>query len=214
MKFRGLILDLDGVLVNTDEYHYEAWKETADRLGIYFDRIINNRLRGVSRRESLEIILERYEGELSEYKKKEVLGNKNGIYLSLLREMSPKDLDKSVLDTLHKLRDKGLKLSIGSSSKNARVILEKIGLGDFFDAISDGNNITNSKPDPEVFLKAAAMIGLIPSECLVVEDAIAGVEAAKAGGFACAAIGDALKSNLPEYKLSKFSDLLKIVRYA
>ena len=211
MKYKGVIFDLDGVICTTDEYHYAAWKEMADGLCIYFDRSINNRLRGVSRRESLEIILERYDGVMSEAKKEEILTHKNNIYLNLLQSMSPKDLDKSVLDTLDKIRAKGLKLSIGSSSKNAKIILEKIGLGGFFDAISDGNSIINSKPDPEVFLKAAAMIGLAPDGCLVVEDAIAGAEAAKAGGFACAAIGDALKSSLPEYKLNKFSDLLKIV---
>ncbi|MCL2369638.1 MAG: beta-phosphoglucomutase [Firmicutes bacterium] len=211
MRFEGIIFDLDGVICSTDEYHYEAWKKSADDLGIYFDKQINNRLRGVSRGESLEIVLERYDGMMSQEKKAEILISKNDIYLQLLQKMSTKDLDKDVKKTLEILKKKELKLAIGSSSKNAKIILKKIGLENFFDAISDGTMITKSKPDPEVFLLAADMIGLKPQECLVIEDAIAGVEAAKAGGFECAAIGDALKSDLPEYKLNTFSDILKLV---
>ena len=202
---------MDGVICSTDDYHYEAWKHTADTLGIYFDKQINNRLRGVSRRESLEIILERYDGVMSDGHKDEILQSKNDLYLQLLQKMSPKDLEEDVKKTLNTLKNKNIKLAIGSSSKNAKTILSKIGLSDFFEAISDGNNINKSKPDPEVFLKAADMIGLTPYECLVIEDAIAGAEAAKAGGFKCAAIGDALKSDLPEYKLNKFSEILKII---
>ena len=125
--------------------------------------------------------------------------------------MSPADLSCEVKDTLCALREKGIKLAIGSSSKNARFILERIGLGDFFDEISDGNNISKSKPDPEVFLKAAQMLGAQPKECLVVEDAVAGIQAAIAAGMDSAAIGDATKSDLPTWKLGSFSDLLKIV---
>jgi len=210
-KIKGIIFDLDGVICSTDDYHYEAWKSVADELGIYFDRIINNRLRGVSRKESLEIILERYNGIMSEEQKIEVLTRKNDLYLMLLQNMSPKDLTNEVKTTLDKLRAKRLKLAIGSSSRNAVAILNKLGLGNFFDAISDGTNITYSKPHPEVFLIAAKMIKLKPSECLIIEDAHAGVEAARAGGFECAAMGDALNSDLPEYKLNTFSDILEIV---
>ena len=210
MTYRGIIYDLDGVICNTDEYHYEAWKSVSDEEGIYFDRVINNRLRGVSRRESLEIILERYEGEMSEEKKLEVLERKNGIYLELLEKMTAKDLSAEVKETLDLLRAKGLKQAIGSSSRNAVTILNKLGLGDYFDAISDGSMIARSKPDPEVFLLAASMIGLEPKECLVVEDAIAGAEAAQAGGMDCAAMGDAVSSEIPKYKLNSFSDLLDL----
>lgn len=148
MKYEGVIFDLDGVICHTDEYHYQAWKVLADKLGIYFDREINNRLRGVSRMASLEIVLERYEGEpLTDEQKAVYADEKNEIYKKLLGNMSEKDLTKEVADTLDGLRAKGLKLSIGSSSKNAPYILERIGLGGYFDAISDGNNITHSKPD-------------------------------------------------------------------
>lgn len=213
MKYQGVIFDLDGVICHTDEYHYQAWKVLADKLDTYFDREINNRLRGVSRMDSLEIVLERYTGEpLSQERKVELATEKNEIYRQFLAQMSPKDLSAEVADTLNKLREMGLKLAIGSSSKNAPFILDRIGLGSFFDAISDGNNITKSKPDPEVFLKAAEFLGLEPETCLVVEDAEAGVDAAIAGGMDAAAIGDAVCCGKGTYNLTTFSDLLKAVQ--
>lgn len=161
------------MICSTDEYHYLAWKQMADSLGVYFDREINNRLRGVSRMASLDIVLERYEGEpLSQERKVELATMKNDIYRESLKRMSPADLPEDVARTLNALRAMGLKLAIGSSSKNTPFILERLGLGNFFDAVSDGNNITHSKPDPEVFLKAAQFLGLNPEDCLVVEDAL------------------------------------------
>ena len=152
---KAFIFDLDGVIVFTDKFHYQAWKKMADEMGIYFDETINNRLRGVSRAESLEIILERYEGEpLSAEKKAELMEQKNNTYRELLATMTPADVSDEVRETLKTLRERGCKLAIGSSSKNAKFILEKVELLNAFDAISDGNNITHSKPDPEVFLKA------------------------------------------------------------
>lgn len=211
MKYEGIIFDLDGVICYTDEYHYQAWKTLADKLGIYFDREINNRLRGVSRMESLEIILERYEGTLSPEEKQNLAQEKNEVYRKLLANMTEKDLSKEVADALNALRAKGLRLAIGSSSKNAPFILERIGLGNFFDAVSDGNNITNSKPDPEVFVKASKFLGIEPQKCLVVEDAEAGLEAAAAGGMDSAALGDAVGCGKGTYNLGTFSDLLKVV---
>ncbi len=148
---KAFIFDLDGVIVFTDKFHYQAWKRMADRMGIYFDETVNNRLRGVSRMESLDIILENYEGSLSQEEKKALAEEKKASYRELLNTMTPQDVSTKVRRTLEQLREKGYKLAIGSSSKNAPFILEKVGLLDFFDAISDGNNITNSKPDPEVF---------------------------------------------------------------
>ncbi len=211
-RYKAIIFDLDGVICHTDEYHYLAWKELADRLGIYFDKEINNRLRGVSRMESFEIILERYEGEpLSEEQKIQYAEDKNDIYKVLLEKMSPKDLSDEVKGTLDALRAKGLTLAIGSSSKNAPFILKQIGLEGYFDAISDGNNITKSKPDPEVFIKASEYIKIAAEDCLVIEDADAGVEAAIAGQMDSAAIGDATLSGKATYNLTTFSDLLKII---
>lgn len=207
---KGFIFDLDGVIVHTDKYHYMAWKKLADEMGIYFDEKINNRLRGVSRMESLEIILEKFDGKLSAAEKEEAAARKNEYYRSLLAQMSPQDVSKTVRGTLQELHRRGSLLAIGSSSKNAGYILERVGLGNFFDAVSDGNNITRSKPDPEVFLKAAQMLSLAPRDCVVVEDAVAGIQAGIAGGFETAAIGDAVKCAEATYKLSDLSDLLKI----
>ena len=211
MKYEAIIFDLDGVICFTDKYHYQAWKAVADKLGIYFDEVINNRLRGVSRMESFEIILERYDGVMSEEDKIAYTTKKNDIYKELLKNMSPADLSSEVKKTLDALRAKGLKLAIGSSSKNTPFILGQLGLGDYFDAISDGNNITKSKPDPEVFVKASQFVETPADKCLVVEDAKAGLEAAIGGGMDCAAIGDAVKSGLGTYNLTMFSDLLKVV---
>jgi len=211
MRYKGIVFDLDGVICSTDEYHYLAWKALADQLGIEFDKQINNRLRGVSRMESLEIVLEKSVKAYSNAEKAQLAEVKNALYRELLGQMSEADLSEEVSKTLDALRVKGLKLAIGSSSRNTPFILERIGLSDFFDAVSDGNNITRSKPDPEVFLKAAAMLGLNPAECLVVEDAHAGVEAAVNGGFDCAAMGDARDDERATWHLRRFTDILEAV---
>ena len=208
---RAFIFDLDGVLVFTDKYHYLAWKQVADELGIYFDEIINNRLRGVSRMESLEIILERYEGSpLSRSDKEKVAEKKNEIYRKSLAEMTPNDVTEETRNTLIELKNRGYKLAIGSSSKNAKFILERVGLTQYFDAISDGTNITKSKPDPEVFLKAAKFLGEEASECVVVEDAYSGIDAAKSAGMEAIGIGDAYSYDRADYRISFFSELLEI----
>ncbi len=209
MKYKAIIFDLDGVICHTDTYHYEAWKSLADMLGIYFDEIINNRLRGVSRMESLEIILERYEGApLSQQQKEKYAEEKNNIYKELLKNMTPNDLDKEVKETLETLKRHSFLMAIGSSSKNAKFILNQIGLGNFFDAVSDGNNIQYSKPNPEVFLKAAKYLNINPKDCLIVEDARSGVAAAIAGDIDCAGIGEASACKGVSYSLESFKDIL------
>ena len=212
MKYKAVIFDLDGVICFTDEYHYLAWKELADELNISFDRTINERLRGVSRMDSLEIILEKYTGPaLSDEEKERLAIKKNDIYRKSLENMSEKDLSNEVREVLNTLRYKGLKLAIGSSSKNTKFILKQIGLENFFDAISDGTNITRSKPDPEVFLKAAEFVSEGPKDCLVIEDAEAGIDAAVAGGFESAGIGSAASYSKATYRLNSFKDILKYV---
>jgi beta-phosphoglucomutase len=212
MKFKGVIFDLDGVICFTDEYHYLAWKAIADKEGIYFDRTINNRLRGVSRMASLDIILERAKKTYTEEEKVALATEKNEIYKSYLVKMSPKDVSKDVLRTLTALRKKGIKIAIGSSSKNTKLILKQIGLLDAFDEIADGNDITHSKPDPEVFLCAAKKIKEDPLDCMVVEDAYAGIDAANAGHFTSVAIGDAANYSEAMFKIKKLSDILNIVK--
>ena len=211
MKYKGIIFDLDGVICSTDHYHYLAWKALADRLGVYFDETINNRLRGVSRMASLDIVLERAERAYTAEEKAAFAEEKNETYRKLLKNMSPADLSAEVKETLDALRARGLLLGIGSSSKNTKFILSQLGLGDYFDKISDGTNITRSKPDPEVFLKAAEYLDLAPADCLVVEDAKAGIEAASAAGMESAALGDAAGCGLATYDLEQFSDLLRCV---
>ena len=208
---KAFIFDLDGAIVFTDKFHYQAWKKMADEMGIYFDETINNRLRGVSRAESLEIILERYEGEpLSAEKKAELMEQKNNTYRELLATMTPADVSDEVRETLKTLRERGCKLAIGSSSKNAKFILEKVELLNAFDAISDGNNITHSKPDPEVFLKAGEFLGEDPANCVVVEDAYAGIDAAKAAGMTAVGLGDAFGYEKTDVKIEHFAQLLDV----
>ncbi len=210
-NIKGIIFDLDGVIVFTDELHYQAWNKLAKDLGIYFDRQINNLLRGVSRMESLEIVLREYHGSpLSDLEKIALAEKKNNIYKGLLEGMTPEDVSDEVRRSLHELARRGFKLAIGSSSKNTKRILEKVELTEMFDAISDGTNIQRSKPDPEVFIKAAQFLGLEPQQCLVVEDADAGIEAAIAAGMSSAAVPPAAHTGKADYLLKEFSDLLNI----
>lgn len=210
MRYKGIIFDLDGVICFTDKYHYQAWKVMADEIGVYFDEKINNRLRGISRMESLDIILERSGRKYTLEEKEALAAKKNEIYKGLLMQMSPEDLSPEVKATLDHLRAQGVKLAIGSSSRNAKLILERLGLSGYFDAVSDGTDITHSKPNPEVFLKAAGFLGLDPKDCLIVEDALAGIDAAVAGGFDSAGIGEAAMHEKVLWKLTSFRDLEKI----
>ena len=202
---KAVIFDLDGVIVSTDDCHYEAWKRMADEEGIYFDRTINNRLRGVSRMASLEIVLERAKKEYSEEEKLQLSERKNSYYKEFITELTPDDILPGAMNTLDELRANGIKVAIGSSSKNTPAILKQIGLHNYFDAVSDGNNITNSKPDPEVFLKAADMLGITYSECMIVEDADAGIEAGRSAGMKTVSVYGANGADIEIEDLSKKS---------
>lgn len=210
-QIKAIIFDLDGVICSTDQYHYLAWKKLADRLGIYFDERVNQKLRGVSRMESLEIILGERSGEFSEMEKMALAEEKNHIYREYLSSMTPDDLSEETRMTLETLRSRGYLLGIGSSSKNTKQILSQLGLGDFFDAIADGTQITYSKPDPEVFLLAAEKLGVEPEEALVIEDADSGIQAAYAGAFR--AIGIRTPENQPDSEISikRLANLLDIL---
>ncbi len=197
---KAVIFDLDGVIVSTDEYHYLAWKSIADDENIFFDRTVNDRLRGVSRMASLEIILEKASKAYSEEEKQALCTKKNDVYKNLILQLTKDDILPGVSDVLSTLKSNGIKIAIGSSSKNTPIILKQIGLGDYFDAISDGNNITHSKPNPEVFLKAADMLQMPYDQCLVFEDAFSGVEAAKNAGMLAFGVGTACESPLADLK--------------
>jgi beta-phosphoglucomutase len=186
---KGIIFDLDGVLVSTDEYHYLAWKFIADREGIPFDREINHRQRGVSRMESLEVLLEQASRDYSDAEKLALADEKNRHYVESLAQLKPEDALPGARECLLALRKMGIKVAVGSSSRNTPMILRQTCLGEFLDAVADGNDITRSKPDPEVFLLAAERLLLSPAECLVVEDAPAGIEAGRRAGMPCLGIG-------------------------
>lgn len=189
MRKKAVIFDLDGVIVSTDEYHYQAWKKMAEEEGVFFDRVINEKLRGVSRMESLETILNNSEKSYSEQEKLGLATRKNAYYREYLSQLTPKEILPGVMYVLQLLKEQNIKVAIGSSSKNTPYILKKIELNNYFDAVADGNDIKNSKPDPEVFLLAAKKLGVEPRECVVVEDAQAGIDAALAGGMKAVGVG-------------------------
>lgn len=185
-----VIFDLDGVLVSTDELHYQAWKRLAGEIGITgFCREDNKRQRGVSRMASLEVVLERAERTYSMEEKIALAERKNNYYLELLQSLDEGSTLPGALETLQYLREQGVASAVGSASKNAMIILEKTGLLPWIDKISCGLDVTKSKPDPEVFLVAAKKVGMQPKQCLVVEDSAAGIVAAAAGGMKSLAVG-------------------------
>lgn len=192
---QAVLFDLDGVIVSTDEFHFQAWQRLAQEEGIPFSREDNERLKGVSRMESLEILLKKSPRSHPAETKAAMAEKKNSYYRDLLKDLSPADILPGVLRFLEDLRARGLRSAIGSSSKNAVPILKAIGLAEAFEVVADGTQIQNSKPHPEVFLLAASLLALPPHRCLVVEDAEAGVEAGLAAGMKVLAVGSA--SHLP-----------------
>jgi len=186
---RGVIFDLDGVLVTTDEFHYLAWKRLAEEEGIPYDREVQRRQRGVGRMDSLEVMLERAPRAYSQEEKVAMAERKNGYYRQSLQKLSPADLLPGATEALDKLRQRGIKTAIASSSKNTPLIIERVVLVGKVDAVVDGNDITHSKPHPEVFLLSAERMGLTAEHCLVVEDAPAGIEAGRRAGMAVFGIG-------------------------
>lgn len=206
-KILGVLFDLDGVIVSTDDCHYQAWKRMADEEGIPFDRQVNERLRGVSRMESLSIILERAEKAYTDVEKQELASRKNEYYVQLISQLTKRDILPGTMDTLQWLKRRGIKVAIGSSSRNTPIILRQIGLSEAFDAVADGNAIRHSKPDPEVFLLAAKLLGLKPQNCLVVEDADAGIEAALAGGMRALGVGSAAANARATFRAGSLAEV-------
>ena len=209
---KAVLFDLDGVIVSTDRCHYRAWKRMADEEGIFFDEKINDRLRGVSRMASLEIVLERASRSYTDDEKAALAARKNDYYRELIRELTPSDILPGAMENLNELKENGILVAVGSSSKNTPLILRRIGLDAFFDAVSDGNNISRSKPDPEVFLKAAEMLGTDPADCLVVEDADAGIEAGRRGGMKTLSVKGARGADYFAPDLSDYSIFRRIIR--
>ncbi len=190
-NIKACLFDLDGVIVDTAKYHYIAWKELANDLGFDFTIEDNERLKGVSRMTSLDILLSIGNISLSDEKKTELASQKNENYLSYILKMGPGEILPGTKEFLEELKKQGIKIALGSASKNAMTILDRLELTNYFDAIIDGTHVAKAKPDPEVFLKGAEALGVDPHECVVFEDAEAGVEAALAGGMKCIGIGKA-----------------------
>lgn len=183
MEIKGLIFDLDGVIVNTEHNHYIAWKRTADSLGVAFTEKDNEKLKGLSRVDSLKTILSMGNIEISDQIFDDYLISKNKFYLDSIADITAENMLKGVADLLSKAKEKGILMAVGSSSKNAKFILERLNLIDSFHVIVDGNMVDFPKPHPEVFLKGAEAMGFAPNECVVFEDAESGIKAAKVGGF-------------------------------
>jgi beta-phosphoglucomutase len=189
MWTKACIFDLDGVIVDTAKYHFLAWKRLADELGINFTEKDNERLKGVSRMASLEIILELGNKHLPIGEKEELASVKNGWYVEYISKMTPEEILPGALDFINELKRNKVRIALGSASKNTPMILNRVGMKEIFEAVADGNIVHKAKPDPEVFLKAAEMLGTEPARCVVFEDAVAGVEAALRAGMTCVGIG-------------------------
>jgi beta-phosphoglucomutase len=189
MGFKACIFDLDGVIVDTARYHFLAWKRLTDKLGIDFDENDNERLKGVSRMDSLDIILEIGNRSMSNEDKLKYATLKNDWYVEYISKMTPAEILPGCMDFIKELRSAGIRVAIGSASKNTPMILERVGIAHYFDAVADGNNVSKAKPDPEVFLKAAELLGVEPGKCFVFEDAAAGIKAALNAGMYCIGIG-------------------------
>ena len=188
-QIKACLFDLDGVVVDTAKYHFIAWRELAQELGFDFTEADNERLKGVSRVRSLEILLEIGGIELDDEKKEQLAAKKNENYVGYIRQMKPDEILPGVEDFLSELRKNGILIALGSASKNAPLILKQIGLTHLFDAIIDGNNVSKAKPDPEVFLKGAEALNVAPTDCVVFEDAQAGIEAARNAGMHVIGVG-------------------------
>lgn len=190
MWTRACIFDLDGVIVDTAKYHFLAWKRLTDDLQIIFTEQDNERLKGVSRMASLDIILEIGGKKLAPSEKKELADLKNKWYVERIASMTPGEILPGTLDFINELKRNNVKIALGSASRNTPMILDRVGLNNIFDAVADGNSVHKAKPDPEVFLKAAEMVGVEAGRCVVFEDALAGIEAALKAGMICVGIGD------------------------
>jgi beta-phosphoglucomutase len=217
MQIRGFIFDLDGVLTDTAVYHYEAWLKLAEKLNLRFDRKMNERLKGVSRYRSFEIILEENDA-LDRFTEDEIntfITEKNEIYKTLIRQITSDDILPGIKEFLREAKEQDIKLAVASASKNAHTVLRSLGIESMFDYIADASKIVRAKPDPEVFTDCMVHLGLSPWECIGFEDAQAGVEAIKAAGMKAVGIGVEVTSTAPDMNLQSTRELSinKIVKF-
>lgn len=201
-ELKGCIFDLDGVIVDTAKYHFKSWQTLANDLGFEFTEEDNEQLKGISRMASLEIVLKTGGVIVTEEEKVSMCALKNDLYIEYISHLSNAELLPGIGEILEELKQNNIKIALGSASKNARMVLEKLEVTHLFDAIVDGNDVTKSKPDPEVFLKAASEMNLKPEECVVLEDAEKGLIAAKAGQFKCIGIGTDSRLAIADLQIS------------
>lgn len=211
MRYQAVIFDLDGVIVSTDKFHFLAWSKITEQENIYFDEVINHQLRGISRKDSLEIILRNAKKDYSEEEKEILMTLKNDHYRKLLTKLTPIDISPNIVDVINYLQENKVKIAVASSSKNAKFILKQLGLYNNFDVIIDGSDIKKSKPNPEIFILASKQLNINPRDCLVVEDAVAGIQAAKAAGMSTFAVGEATKLQLADYNTNNLLDIIKLM---
>ena len=204
-QIKSFILDLDGIITDTAEYHYKAWKKMAKEEGISFNREDNEQLRGVSRRKSLEIILG--DKKVSEEKIQEMMDRKNGYYQDYLTKLDKNDLLPGAFELIQKIKNLNLKIAVASSSRNAKTVIKNLDIGDLFDTISDGNSVENSKPAPDLFLHTAEVLDLKPEKCVVIEDAKSGVEAALEANMIAVGVGPEKRVGEAHYRYDKVSDI-------
>lgn len=202
---RAVVFDLDGVLTDTAEFHYRAWKALADEEGLAFDREMNEQLRGISRRASIAIILA--DRKVDEGEVEAMMARKNALYLASLEQMGPDDTLPGAIEALEAARREGLRVALASSSRNARMVLDKLQLADRFDVIVDGNSVEHAKPAPDLFLRAAEDLQVSPCACLVVEDAASGVDAAVAAGMWVIGVGPADRVGHAHLRVDDTADL-------
>ncbi len=206
MNKKAFIFDLDGVIVDTAQFHFKAWKKTAAELGFNLTEELNEKLKGVSRIDSLRKILDWANVSISKDQFNKMTYEKNEDYLSYVNEMTEDDILPGVSGLLKKIHSKGYPIALGSASKNAKHILERVGLLNMFDAIVDGNSVSKAKPDPEVFLNAAQLLNTCPEDCVVFEDSVAGIKAANTANMTSIGIGDASILSEADYCFKDFTE--------
>jgi beta-phosphoglucomutase len=206
-KIKACLFDLDGVIVDTAVYHFQAWRRLANELGFDFTEYQNEQLKGISRMESLDLILGWGNISLTQDEKNEWATRKNAWYLDLVKLMTPKEVLEGVPEFLDELKAINIKIALGSASKNSKLILERINMLHYFDAIIDGNNISKGKPDPQVFQMGADATNCKPEECVVFEDALAGVQAGKAGGMKVIGVGSGEILKEADFVIASFKEM-------
>jgi beta-phosphoglucomutase len=207
LKIKACLFDLDGVVVDTARYHYKAWKKIAEELGFYFSEADNEKLKGISRLDSLDILLGLGQRKVDLPGKEVLASRKNNLYVSYIQNMTPDEILPGVIPFLDELHNQGILMALGSASKNAMFILDKINLVSEFDAVIDGNKVSKAKPDPEVFLKGAAELGIAPQHCLVFEDSQAGIDAALDAGMFIIGIGQPENLKNADYVIPGFETM-------